>query len=164
MALPPALWSDPFPSCLPFMPSWIFPRSALWLRHEFSDRELVLIEIPTPTLLASWVVQPPCSQHPTLSSLMCVTLSCEHLHKFPITQEQILLVIVVLSQGRDIRHFGAKYRVLIVEVLLSSFSNTGDIYAPSQIFWVFRCGYILPIRSKLKTVKFVIRSTFSRES
>ena len=108
-------------------------------------------EFPTPTLLASWVAQPPRSQHPTLSSQMCVTLSCEHLHKFFIRAGTD-------SAGHCIHVIGRGEQGILVPSTwcwLQKFSwvlfQTLEIFIKSsQIFWVYRFGYILD-RSKLKT-------------
>ena len=89
---------------------------------------------------------------PTLSSLMCVTLSCEHLHKFPIragtdSASHCIRVTGKGEQGILVPSTGCwsqKFSWVLFQTL--------EIFIKSsQIFWVFRFGYILD-RSKLKTV------------
>lgn len=96
--------------------------------HEFSDRGPVLWQrFPTPTLLASWAAQPPCSQRPALNSQMCVTPSCVCLTSSPSLWEQFLVAVASVSQGGERKVLWLpSISVLITEVLSSS-SNTGGV-------------------------------------
>ena len=152
MALSPALWSDPpFPAS-PIHDLMSFPlEKCLVSYHEFSDRSSCCDRDSPP---------PPSWHHeclsllvpsPTLSSLMCVTLSCEHLHKFPIRAGTD-------SASHCIRVTGKGEQGILVPSTgcWSQFSwvlfQTLEIFIKSsQIFWVFHFGYTLD-RSKLKTV------------
>ena len=99
----------------PFLPSpdhglMNFPlEKCLVSCHEFSDGSSAVEEIPHLALLASWVVQPPCSQYPFLNTQMSVTLSCVHLHKFSISvrRDSADCYICITGRGED--------RVLIVK-------------------------------------------------
>ena len=115
-------------------------------------QELVLWQrFPTPTLLASWVAQSPCSQNPTLSSQMSVTPSCVNLHK-------VYIKAGIESAGHCIRVTGKGEQGILVPSTVcwwQKFSwvlfQTLEIFIKSsQIFWVYCFGYILD-RSKLKT-------------
>ena len=57
--------------------------------------------------------------HPELTNVLFASAQVPHQGR------KILLAVASVSQGKA---FGVKYSVLIIEVLLSSFSNTGDIY------------------------------------
>ena len=93
----------------PFLPSpdyglMNFPlEKCLVSCHEFSDGSSAVAEIPHPAILASWVVQPPCSQYPTLNSQMSVILSCVHLHKFSISvrRHSADCYICIAGRGED---------------------------------------------------------------
>jgi len=127
----------------PFLPSpdhglMNFPlEKCLVSCHEFSDGSSTVAEIPHPPLLASWVVQPPCSQYPTMKSQMSVSLSCVHLHKFSISvrRDSADCCICITGRGGD-RVLIVKCHCAITRALPSSFLNPGCVYKVLSTFWM----------------------------
>jgi len=127
----------------PFLPSpdhglMNFPlEKCLVSCHEFSDGSSTVAEIPHPPLLASWVVQPPCSQYPTMKSQMSVSLSCVHLHKFSISvrRDSADYCICITGKGGD-RVLIVKCHCAITKALPSSFLNPGCVYKVLSTFWM----------------------------
>ena len=144
MAWPPALWSDPpFPAS-PIHGLMDFPsETCLVSCCEFSDRSLCCAGIPHPhppgiVSISTSLFPAPC---PELTNVCHTVLwaSAQVLHQ---GRNRFCWSLHLCNRERRASHFGAKYRVLITEVLLSSFLNTGDIYkilsnilgAPLQIY------------------------------
>ena len=65
--------------------------------------------------------------HPELTNV-CYPILCASAHVLHQCGNGFYWSLHPCHVDRRARHFGAKYSVLITEVLLSSFSNTGDIY------------------------------------
>ena len=122
MAWPPALWSGPpFPAS-PVHGLMNFPleKCLCLVMSSMTGASAVTDSLPPPSwhreYLSLLVPSTPPWAH---KCLVCICTGS------PSRQEQILLAVASVSQGKAV---GVKYSVLITEVLLSSFSNTGDIY------------------------------------
>ena len=153
MAWSPALWFEPpFPTC-PIHDDEFSLREVSCVLSWVQWQEFVLWQgFPTSTLLASWVAQPPCSQHPTLSSQMCVTTSCEHLHKFSIRAGIDSAGHYICVTGRGEQGILMPNTVCRSQTFSWVLFQTLEIFIKSsQIFRIYHFGYIVD-RSKLMTV------------
>ena len=142
-----------------------FPTLSYYWLDEFSLREVPCVlswvqwqelelwrGFPIPTLLASWVSQPLCSQHPTLSSQMCVTPSCVYLPKFSIRAGTDSADHCIRVTGRGEQGILMSSTVCWSQMFSWVHFWTQVIFIKSsQIFWVHHFGYILD-RSKVKIV------------
>ena len=130
MAWSPALWSDP-----PFPASHIhdlmnFPlEKCLCLIISSVTGACAVTRIPhlhPPGILSSSASLFP-APHPELTNVCHLTLwaSAQVLHQ---GRNRFCWSLHLCHREGRARHFDAKYSVPITDVLLSSFSNTGDIY------------------------------------